>query len=210
MPRGAGRRRRRRGIAQTGSKTKLAACYKTKGKTKGAMRFLTKSTAKCKKGEKKVSWNQVGTQGAAGARGAVGRRSALRSGRVLRGRRLPRGLDPVRGRPRPLPRRPERGRPVGAPVGTALGNQESRAVGQHGHDVTDPGHGHEIRGDGGALRMPSTRLAGRPRHRATLPPSLNTATTGVVAGPTGVTVNPAGTVAGTPAPYVQLLACRKA
>ena len=96
-------------------------------------------------------------------------------------------------------------------MGTALGNQESRAVGQHGHDVTDPGHGHEIRGAGGALRVPSTivSLAGRGTVQA-LPASPNTATTGVVPGPTGVTVNPAGTVAGTPAPYVQLLACRKA
>lgn len=198
-------------VAQTGTKAKLAACYKTSGKTKGAMRFLTKSTAKCKKGEKKVSWNQVGTQGAIGARGASG--DALPSGAVafFEAASCPAGWTAYEGARGRYLVGLNAGGTVGAPVGTALGNQESRAVGQHGHDVTDPGHGHEIRGSGAALRVPSTIISfGGRGSITTLPASPNTATTGIAPGPTGVTVNPAGTVAGTPAPYVQLLACRKA
>jgi hypothetical protein len=198
-------------IAQTGGTKPLAACYKTKGKAKGAMRFLTKAATKCKSGEKKVTWNQAGTQGTAGARGAAG--DALPSGAVafFEAAACPAGwtaYESARGR---YLVGLNAGGTVGAPVGTALGNQESRAVGQHGHDVTDPGHGHELRGSGAALRVPSTifSFAGRGTV-TTLPASPNTATSGIVPGPTGVTVNPAGTVAGTPAPYVQLLACRKA
>jgi hypothetical protein len=198
-------------VAQTGSKTQLAACYKTAGKTKGAMRYLTKATAKCRKGEKKVSWNQAGTQGAPGARGAAG--DALPSGAVayFETAACPAGWTAYEGARGRYIVGLNAGGTLGAPVGTALANQESRAVGQHGHDITDPGHAHEIRGSGAALRVPSTivSLAGRGTVQS-VPPSLNTATTGIVAGPTGVTVNPAGTVAGTPAPYVQLLACRKA
>ena len=201
-------------VAQTGSQAKLAACYKTKGKTKGAMRFLTKAAAKCKKGEKKVSWNQVGTQGAVGARGAAGAAGdALPSGAVayFEAAGCPAGwtaYEAVRGR---YIVGLNAGGTVGAPVGTALADQESRAVGQHSHDITDPGHGHEIRGAGGALRVPSSIVSFAGRGTVTnLPASPNTLTSGVVPGPTGITVNPAGTVAGTPAPYVQLLACRKA
>jgi hypothetical protein len=90
---------------------------------------------------------------------------------------------------------------AGAAVGTALANQEDRPVGQHAHGVTDPGHdhsytnplvgscpGHEC-GGGTAAEDPTSR-------------GDRTAT-----GTTGLTVQAAGTVAGTNAPYVQLIAC---
>jgi hypothetical protein len=205
-------------VAQTGG-TQLAACYKTKGKTKGAMRFLAKSSDKCKKGEKKVTWNQTGPQGAqgvagtAGARGAAGADAVAPAGAVMffdlaacpagwsafenaRGRYLV-GLNA--------------GGTAGATVGTALGDQENRTVGQHDHAVSDPGHGHSIRGHAGSLRVPGTSVsfAGRSLVDSTFGPSLAANQTGVAVAPSGVTVDPSGSVPGTSAPYVQLLACRK-
>jgi prepilin-type N-terminal cleavage/methylation domain-containing protein len=88
-----------------------------------------------------------------------------------------------------------------AQVGTALGDQENRPVGAHTHAVNDPGHQHPVTvptgaGGGGT----SAREGGAP-----------TGSVALTAGPavTGVTIAPAGSVAGTNAPYVQLLACRK-
>jgi hypothetical protein len=51
-----------------GSDGKLSACYH---KTTGAMR-LVDETAKCKKTERRIAWNQVGQQGAQGLQGPKG------------------------------------------------------------------------------------------------------------------------------------------
>jgi hypothetical protein len=204
-------------VAQSGGQT-MAACYKTKGKTKGAMRYLAKASDKCKKGEKKVTWNQQGPQGVAGeagARGAAGPAGAdavAPSGAVMFFdlAACPAGwtaYEPARGR---YVVGLNAGGAQAATVGTPLGDKEDRPVGMHEHGITDPGHSHEIRGSGAALRVPSSVIsfAGRGVPGG-LPPSSGPNVTGIVAASTGVAVNPSGTVSGTAAPYVQLLACRK-
>ena len=99
-----------------------------------------------------------------------------------------------------------------ATVGTALTNTENRAVGQHthtqnahNHGITDPGHDHGIEESsstsGGAGNGPSPGTA-----------SDDLSTNDM----TGITINNqtatnqnTGSVSGTNAPYVQLLACQK-
>jgi hypothetical protein len=54
-----------------GKDGKVYACYKAKGKTKGAVRLVTKK-GKCKHGEKKISWNSVGPAGESGTNGESG------------------------------------------------------------------------------------------------------------------------------------------
>jgi hypothetical protein len=54
-----------------GKDGKVYACYKAKGKSKGAVRLVTKK-GHCKKGEKKVSWNVSGPAGEAGQGGENG------------------------------------------------------------------------------------------------------------------------------------------
>ena len=88
----------------------------------------------------------------------------------------------------------------GTTVGTAFTTStENRTVGQHGHGVSDPEHSHGIPvgGSGGGYQM---AVQGGP--------SLN----GYVTSPsatTGITIQDAGSVAGTNAPYIQYLACEK-
>jgi len=93
---------------------------------------------------------------------------------------------------------PEKGTP-GAVVGTALADKENRPVGQHNHGVIDPGHSHGVTrsnsdGDDNEF-LEANGSAGIPNllyiERST----------------TGVTVESAGAVPGTNAPYVQLIAC---
>jgi hypothetical protein len=54
-----------------GKDGKVYACYKAKGKTKGAVRLVAKK-GKCKHGEKKISWNSVGPAGESGTNGESG------------------------------------------------------------------------------------------------------------------------------------------
>ncbi len=54
-----------------GKDGKVYACYKTRGKAKGSVRLVTKK-AKCRKGEKKTSWNVTGPRGGAGENGEGG------------------------------------------------------------------------------------------------------------------------------------------
>lgn len=89
-------------------------------------------------------------------------------------------------------------------VGTVLTNQENRAVGQHTHTVTDPGHGHGLQQEGGAGA--STALTGASINGAATIVASN-ANTG--AATTGVTIQNSGSVVGTNAPYLQLLVCQK-
>ena len=87
-------------------------------------------------------------------------------------------------------------------VGTALTNVENRAVGQHNHAITDPGHVHESEpifeatGEGG--KVSATGL-----HDVTAPGANTDSNT------TGITVDNDGSVVGTNAPYVQLTVCKK-
>ena len=85
-------------------------------------------------------------------------------------------------------------------AGTALTNRENRAVGQHNHTLTDPGHDHEarIRGSGSSTTVAESASASAVGNN-----------TIVASATTGITLAQTGGVAGTPAPYVQLRACQK-
>ena len=82
-------------------------------------------------------------------------------------------------------------------AGTALTNLENRATGQHNHGVTDPGHSHSVGYGpaGGNVWWP-----GASDYHQGNTTSSNT---------TGITIDNAGSVAGTNAPYIQLLVCQK-
>ncbi|MBS1892025.1 MAG: hypothetical protein JST59_12080 [Actinobacteria bacterium] len=54
-----------------GKDGKVYACYKAKGKSKGAVRLVPKK-AKCKRGEKKISWGSAGPAGTPGQSGENG------------------------------------------------------------------------------------------------------------------------------------------
>jgi hypothetical protein len=58
-----------------GKDGRVYACYKTKGKRKGAVRLVAKK-AKCHKGEKKVSWSVRGPAGQGGENGQNGENGA--------------------------------------------------------------------------------------------------------------------------------------
>ncbi|MCX7616023.1 MAG: hypothetical protein N2Z68_01380 [Patescibacteria group bacterium] len=90
---------------------------------------------------------------------------------------------------------------LAATVGTALSNQENRPVGQHSHTIYDPGHYHT----NSSLLNGSTGWGGSAGAGAILYSGDSNDTISF----TGITVNDAGTVAGTNAPYIQLLACQK-
>src|SRR4051794_40865105 len=51
--------------------SKITACVVKKGKTSGALRIVAAKT-KCKKTEKRITWNQKGVRGTAGPAGAAG------------------------------------------------------------------------------------------------------------------------------------------
>ncbi|MBI5631587.1 MAG: hypothetical protein HY921_11980 [Elusimicrobia bacterium] len=95
-------------------------------------------------------------------------------------------------------------------AGTALSNLENRAAGRHWHPITDQQHSHGGWGanlaNGGAY---NTIVPWQNRGAAFPGPNgyvqvTDNASTGITA-----TNNNAGSVAGTNAPYLQLLVCRK-
>ena len=51
---------------------KIHACYRVKGKPKGALRVVRSRKARCHRGERKVSWAVAAVSGSAGADGAQG------------------------------------------------------------------------------------------------------------------------------------------
>ena len=59
------------GAQLIGKDGKVYACYKTKGKGKGSVRLVAKK-GKCKRGERKISWNAAGPSGTAGSPGENG------------------------------------------------------------------------------------------------------------------------------------------
>jgi hypothetical protein len=205
--------------AGSSSSQQVYVCVKKSGKTKGQMRVVAAKT-KCKRTERKLSWAAQGPAGPTGPSGPAGGSAAGASG-VPSGAvdfyalsQCPAGWSPYE---------PARGRYVvgvngggnveGA-VGTALGDGENRAVGQHDHGVNDPGHRHRVLQASPILvggNVVPTRLMGTtsssqltalPDNPAALQQALSNETT-------GITLDPAGSVPGTNAPYVQLLACRK-
>jgi hypothetical protein len=193
----------------------INACVVKKGKTAGNMRVLSGKKKKCKKSERKLSWNQKGAAGAAGAQGAAGpvgpagtagSDAIAPAGAVMffatascpagwteyaaaQGRYVV-GLQP--------------GGTLEKTDGTALSDGEDRPVGKHTHSVTDPGHSHDLSANpilvGG--NVTSSRLTGTASLAYNQP--LTTAPAF-----TGISIDPAGAVDGTNAPYIQLLACRK-
>ncbi|HET6998350.1 MAG TPA: hypothetical protein VFI03_07140 [Solirubrobacterales bacterium] len=50
----------------------IHACYRVKGKPKGAMRVVKSGKARCQRGERKLAWVATGAVGAAGAAGSAG------------------------------------------------------------------------------------------------------------------------------------------
>jgi hypothetical protein len=59
------------GASLVGKNGRVYACYKAKGKRKGAVRLVAKN-GKCRKGEKKVSWSVAGPAGTSGENGSNG------------------------------------------------------------------------------------------------------------------------------------------
>jgi hypothetical protein len=95
---------------------------------------------------------------------------------------------------------------LGQQVGSALRNREERTVSYHTHGVIDPGHSHTIysvvdKDTGGQSGGP------KPYFRRMQYPTDATSIT--APGTTGITVQPAGEIRGTTAPYLQLLVCQK-
>jgi hypothetical protein len=165
----------------------LTACAKKKGKNRGALRLASR----CKKSERKVTLANASGGTPAGAVMHFDRKTC------------PAGWSEyTSGRGRYLVGLPEGGTP-GAGVGTPLTGGEDRATGQHAHGVTDPGHAHSVAYDNDMVANLGNTIGGTRR----VDVEEGAATTSTV--PTGITVQPAGAVAGTNAPYVQLLACRK-
>ncbi|MEX2055042.1 MAG: hypothetical protein WD972_02570, partial [Candidatus Andersenbacteria bacterium] len=84
--------------------------------------------------------------------------------------------------------------------GTALTNLENRAVGQHNHTASDSGHSHYVN-----TWNPDTTGANRPDQPDPAAGVGITSATGYA----NITVANAGSVAGTNAPFLQLLVCQK-
>jgi hypothetical protein len=86
-------------------------------------------------------------------------------------------------------------------AGTGLTNLQNRSVGEHTNTINDSGHGHN-----NVLAM-STSMGGRADNAVKTHLIIQNSAMG--SSNTGVTVGNAGTVAGTNAPYIQLLVCKK-
>lgn len=103
-------------------------------------------------------------------------------------------------------------------AGTALTNTESRADGQHTHTVTESAHSHTVTDPGhihgsrvGAVNLQVGDPITTPSFILDFAGVTSSATTSVTLGTqtANVTINNAGSVAGTNAPYIQLLACAR-
>ncbi|MSQ85119.1 MAG: hypothetical protein EXR77_19970 [Myxococcales bacterium] len=90
---------------------------------------------------------------------------------------------------------------LGAQVGAALTDQENRATGKHTHTVTDPGHTHTVGMDSDSVPDGGTGATASEDSQVYQLNSGNSKT--------NVSIVDAGTVAGTNAPFVQLLYCQK-
>jgi hypothetical protein len=194
--------------------SKITACAAKKGATKGLLRLASK----CKKGERKVTWNVKGQPGPQGFPGAAGQPGATgQPGTAGVDATAPAGAvmyfdlascpagwsDFAAGRGRYLVG-VQGGAMPGAAVGTALSNQENRATGQHTHGVIDPGHVHAVGYDTEQLANTGNTIGGTRMQGGSNSGSENSDLAF-----TGISIAAAGAVAGTNAPYLQLVACRK-
>ena len=94
---------------------------------------------------------------------------------------------------------------LNATSGVALSNIENRAIGQHTHAISDPGHTHTVYGK----RVPSGTSA-QITYSTSLRPDGSVPLVGALAAAsTGITITASRTTAGTNAPYIQLLGCEK-
>ncbi len=202
------------------STTTITACAAKKGTKKNLLRVAKP----CKKSETKISWNVVGPAGAtgpagpqgpqgsaggSGANGSDGTTAFVPAGAVafFDLAACPAGWTPyTAGEGRYLVGTPAGGT-TGAAIGTALSAGENRPVGAHTHGVVDPGHTHNAAAGNtiNAGNVPFVRFQSNGSAAADSAGTLTTASK-----TTGITIASAGAVAGTPAPYVQLLACKKA
>ncbi len=88
-------------------------------------------------------------------------------------------------------------------TGQSLTSQENRSVGQHNHDLIDPGHTHGFPSliyNGAFYSGNSYAIAGS---------SLDSTASSIRSSKTGITINPVGLIPGTNAPYIQYLICKK-
>jgi len=97
---------------------------------------------------------------------------------------------------------------LGGTDGTALSNLEDRPVGQHSHTINDPGHSHSttLYEWNGSLSGSGTLFYSR---NSNATDGAQAAAPGTASATTGITINNSGLVAGTNAPYMQLLVCQK-
>lgn len=58
--------------APPGKDGKVHACYRVKGKPKGVLRVVRSPKARCRRGERKLTWTLAGAPGPAGAPGGAG------------------------------------------------------------------------------------------------------------------------------------------
>jgi len=59
-----------------GKDGKIHACYRVKGKPRGALRAMPGARSHCRRGERKVAWTVAGAVGATGSSGSSGTQSA--------------------------------------------------------------------------------------------------------------------------------------
>ena len=210
-------------FATGAAKGRITACAKKRGKAKGLLRLASK----CKKGERRVTWNAAGrvgpagpagnpgsagspgdpgAPGATGPTGASGVDAIAPAGAVMHfdlascpsgwspygaavGRYLV-GIGGTAGR--------------GVQIGTALGVNENRATGRHTHTVNDPGHIHVVDYDTEQLANTGNTIGGTKMQGGSDSGQKNSRLAF-----TGITIANAGAVAGTNAPYLQLIVCKK-
>jgi hypothetical protein len=176
------------GVKTSASASKVYVCAKKRG---GAMR-LAKAKTKCRRTERKVSWTKAAGGEPSGAIGFYAA-SSCPSGYSV--------YEEARGRY--LVGLPNGGR-LAAPVGTALSAEENRPVGKHDHSITDPGHSHDV-GSHQSINTGNVASNTAQGNASTVEnDQIGTSTE-----TTGITVNPAGAVEGTNAPYLELLVCKK-
>ena len=206
-------------FATGAAKGKITACAKKKGKAKGILRLRSK----CKKGERRVTWNSAGQVGPAGPAGNPGSPGTSGSPGET-GPTGPSGADAIAPSGAVMhfalsscpsgwsPYTPAFGRYlVGIPdtgsleaqVGTALADKGNRPVGLHTHAVIDPGHTHGVDYDIDMLANQGNVIGGT-KQFGTVDGHATT-----TLAHTGISIANAGTVPGTNAPYVQLLVCKK-
>lgn len=89
---------------------------------------------------------------------------------------------------------------LAASVGTALSNTENRPVGQHTHNASGGSHDHYYNAPSGTAAVAAGAGYSLPS---------TTTSTSTTASAVAVTVDNAGSVSGTNAPYLQLLTCSK-